>query len=110
MINSRVDIETKTIMQIIANTAATSYGIVGLSGKSNIINGINKVLNRNKIRNGVDVSTDENGLLIIDVRIFINNGLPIKQVINSLTNKIKFELEQYDIIIEELNIYVMGVK
>ena len=110
MNRAEIIINTKPIQKIIALIAQQSYGIVGLSSKNNLWNQFNDLLNTNKYQKGVRVANDENDDLIIDVYIIVKEGLPIKQIVGSFVNKIEYELKDHDLIISEINIFIMGVR
>lgn len=110
MNRAEVIINTKPIQKMIANIATQSYGIVGLSSRNNLWNQFNQLLHINQAYQGVKVANDENNDLIVEVHVIVKNGLPIKQIVNSFITKVEYDLKAQDLVVSEMNVYIMGVK
>ena len=75
----RITISREAIAQIVARTAAESYGVVGMAG-------------RRLRRKAIDVSTADGGGLRIDLHVVVEYGLNLAEVASGLRNRVAYEV------------------
>ncbi len=104
----QIDI-SKTAISTIANQAVNQcYGVVGMANK-NLANGIANLLSRDS-RRGIEVSVDEDGILI-DVYVIVEYGTRIRVVAESIQNTVKFHVEKaMGFPVKAVNVYIHGLR
>ena len=104
-----VDISTSAISTITNQAVNQCYGVVGMSQK-NIINGIASFLSADN-RRGINVHTNEDNEVGIDVYVVVEYGVPIRTVARSIQNTVKFHVEKtMGLPIHEVNVFVQGLR
>lgn len=99
---------------VIANYAGLAaiecFGIVGMAALS-VRDGIVKLLKKDSITRGINVSIDSDNKLTIDFHVIISYGVSIKTVADNLIENVKYKVEEYTgIEIKKINIFVDGVR
>ena len=84
----RITIAPEAIAQIVGHTAAECYGVVGMAGK-----GLKRRLTRDKLTQGIDVSSTAEGLRI-DLHVVIEYGLNLAEVAATVRSRVGYELER----------------
>ena len=104
-----ISIEEEVIARIAGNTAADSYGVVGMGAKS-LKDGIIHLLKRESITKGVSVSIiDEK--LNIDLQIIVEYGTNIPAIAETLTESVRYKIMEFiGLEVEHININVVGVR
>lgn len=104
-----VVVDTKVIAQIAGLTAIELYGIVGMAMVS-FKDGIVKMLSRNSLAKGVNV-TVENNEIFVDFHIIIEYGINIKAVTENLISTVRYKLETFSgMKVKHINVFVEGVR
>lgn len=76
----------------------------------NVKDGIVKLLKREYITHGINVTVSEN-MLILDFHVIVAYGVSIMAVSNNLIENVKYKVEEFTgLSIEKINIYVEGVQ
>ncbi len=83
-----IRIAPDAIAQIVGHTAAECYGVVGMAGK-----GLTRLLTRDKLRQGIDVSSTPEGLRI-DLHVVVEYGLNLAEVAATVRSRVGYELER----------------
>ena len=83
-----IRIAPDAIAQIVGHTAAECYGVVGMAGK-----GLTRLLTRDKLTQGIDVSSTADGLRI-DLHVVIEYGLNLAEVAATVRSRVGYELER----------------
>ena len=78
----RITIAAEAIAQIVGHTAAESYGIVAMSGKS-----LRDRLSRDKLTQGIDVSGAPGGLRL-DLHVVVEYGLNLAEVASTVRSRV----------------------
>ena len=84
----KITIAPDAIAQIVGHTAAECYGVVGMAGK-----GLTRLLTRDKLRQGIDVSSTPEGLRI-DLHVVVEYGLNLAEVAATVRNRVAYEVER----------------
>ena len=104
-----ISIEEEVIARIAGNTAADSYGVVGMGAKS-LKDGIIHLLKRESITKGVNVSIIDDKLNI-DLQIIVEYGTNIPAIAETLSESVRYKvLEFIGLEVEHININVVGVR
>ena len=73
--------------------------------------GLVKLLKRESLTRGVNVTYDENNKLIIDFHVIVAYGVSVSTVADNLVHNVKYKVEEFTgKVIEKINIYVEGVR
>jgi len=101
---------TRELVETLAGLATLDcYGLVGMV-PHNIQSGITNILGIDSIRKGVEVSSNEEGL-VIDVHVIIGYGLKISEVASNVMQKVVYVLENNaDLPVASVNVNVKGVR
>ena len=106
---NNVSIDTDVIAQYAGTVAVECFGIVGMASV-NVKDGIVKLLKREYITHGINVTVSEN-MLILDFHVIVAYGVSIMAVSNNLIENVKYKVEEFTgLSIEKINIYVQGVQ
>jgi uncharacterized alkaline shock family protein YloU len=104
-----VSIDTEVIAQYAGSVAVECFGIVGMASV-NVTDGIVKLLKKDKITRGINV-TFKNGQLTLDFHVIVAYGVSIKTVCDNLISNVKYKVEEFTgLDIEKINIFVEGVR
>ena len=102
-------IDTGAISRYAGNEAMECFGIVGMAAVS-MKDGFVKLLKRDSMERGINVSIHDNKLTI-DFHVIVAYGVSIKAVADNLMDAVKYKVEKYTgFEVEKINIYVEGVR
>lgn len=96
---------------LIGQTVTSCFGVAGMAN-SGATQNIRQFLFRknNYIDKGVSVSADGSEL-IIDLHIIITYGVNIQAIVDSITNKVRYTVEQATrLTVKKVNVFVDGMK
>ncbi|MDD6302426.1 MAG: Asp23/Gls24 family envelope stress response protein [Bacillales bacterium] len=106
-----INISLDAIAQIAGKAATECYGVVGMSKKNSLKDGISELLNIENYSKGVYVKKNNKGLIEVDIYIVMGYGLRITEAIAQVQKRVKYELEKnLNIKFSAVNVYVQGVK
>ena len=104
-----VMIEPEVIAMFAGTTAIESFGIVGMAAVS-MKDGLVKLLKMDSITRGINVSLDNNKL-VLDFHVIVAYGVSILAVTDNLISNVKYKVEEFTgIEIKKINIFVEGVR
>lgn len=104
-----VSIDTEVIAQYAGSVAVECFGIVGMAAV-NMTDGIVKLLKKEKITRGINVTLKDNKLTL-DFHVIVAYGVSIKTVCDNLISNVKYKVEEFTgLNIEKINIFVEGVR
>ena len=107
--NGEILIDNEVISKYAGLAAVECFGIVGMAAVS-VKDGLVKLLMRNNVSQGVNV-TVENNKLIIDFHITVAYGISIMTVSENLMDSVKYKVEEFTgMEVEKINIFVEGVR
>lgn len=105
-----VVIDTTVIARYAGLSAIECFGIVGMAMLS-VKDGFVKLLKKDSLTRGINVSIDEDNKITIDFHVIIAYGVSIKTVSENLIENVKYKVEEYTgIEIKKINIFVDGVR
>ncbi len=90
-------------------TAVARFGIVGMAAV-NMKDGLVRLLKRESLTHGINVSVKENAISI-DFHVIVSYGVSISTVADNLTDSVKYKVEEFTgMTVEKINIFVEGVR
>ena len=84
----RITIAADAIAQIVGQTAAECYGVVGMAGK-----GLKRLVTRDKLTQGIGVSGSGEGLRL-DLHVVVEYGLNLAEVAATVRSRVAYEVER----------------
>lgn len=105
-----VTIDTDVIATYAGSVAVECFGIVGMAAV-NMKDGLVKLLKRDYLSHGINVTVDENNEISIDFHVIVSYGVSIFTVSDNLTQTVKYRVEEFTgMKIKKINISVEGVR
>lgn len=102
-------IDNEVIAQYAGSVAVECFGVVGMAGV-NVKDGLVRLLKKESLTRGINVSV-ANNKLIIDLHIIVAYGVSILAVADNLISNVKYKVEEVTgIQIDKINILVEGVR
>jgi len=102
-------VDDDVIAKCAGASACECFGIVGMSAIS-VRDGLAKLLKVENLANGVNV-TVENNKLLIDLHVIVSYGVNIPSVCENLIENVKYRVEDTTgLEVKSINIYVEGVR
>jgi len=106
----QIDISNDVIATIAGGAAVDCYGIVGMSSKSQVKDGLSEILRKENFTRGVLVRQDEQQVHI-DMYIIVSYGTKISEIAHNVQSKVKYTLDKtVGLAVDTVNIYVQGVR
>ena len=104
-----VAIGNDVIAHYAGSIAMECFGIVGMAG-INVKDGLVKLLKKESMTRGINVSI-RNNKLTINFHVIVAYGVSILAVTDNLISNVKYKLEEFTgIEVEKINIFVEGVR
>lgn len=108
--HGKVAISEEVIATLAGSAALDCYGLVGMSSRKQLKDGIAELLGRDNFTRGVEVK-QENGRTIIDLYIIVMYGTKISEVAHNIQNKVRYVLNDVlGLQVDQINIIVQGVR
>ena len=106
----KVLIDGNVIATYAGSVAVECFGIVGMAA-INMKDGLVKLLKRDYLTHGIDVTVNQNNKITIDFHVIVSYGVSIATVTDNLIETVKYKVETFTgMEIEKINIYVEGVR
>ena len=106
----RVIIGNDVIATYAGSVAVECFGIVGMAAV-NVKDGIVRLLKKDYLTHGINVTIDENNDITIDFHVIISYGVSISTVTDNLIGTVKYRVEEFTgLHIKKINIFVEGVR
>lgn len=106
----RVVIGNDVIATYAGSVAVECFGIVGMAAV-NMKDGIVKLLKKDYLTHGINVTVDEENEITIDFHVIISYGVSISTVSDNLIQTVKYRVEEFTgMRIKKINIFVEGVR
>lgn len=103
-------ISPDVIARYAGTTACECFGIVGMAMIS-MKDGIVKLLKRDSLSKGIDVTINENNEISIDFHVIISYGVNISTIAENIISNVKYKVEAYTgMTVKKINIFVEGVR
>ena len=104
-----IQIDPEVIALYAGTTAVECFGIVGMAAV-NMKDGLVRLLKRESLTHGINVSVKENAISI-DFHVIVSYGVSISTVADNLTDSVKYKVEEFmGMTVEKINIFVEGVR
>ena len=104
-----VAIGNDVIAHYAGSIAMECFGIVGMAG-INVKDGLVKILKKESMTRGINVSI-RNNKLTINFHVIVAYGVSILAVTDNLISNVKYKLEEFTgIEVAKINIFVEGVR
>ncbi len=104
-----VAIGNDVIAHYAGSIAMECFGIVGMAG-INVKDGLVKLLKKESMTRGINVSI-RNNKLTINFHVIVAYGVSILAVTDNLISNVKYKVEEFTgIEVEKINIFVEGVR
>jgi len=98
-------IDNDVLAKYAGASAIECTGVVGMASV-NMKDGIVKLLKPDSLNHGVNVTLEENRI-IIDLHIIVSYGVSISAVVDNLISNVKYNVEEFSgIEVKKINIYV----
>jgi len=103
-------IDNDVIATYAGSVAVGCFGIVGMAAV-NMKDGLVKLLKRDYLTHGINVTIDNENKIIIDFHVIVSYGVSIHTVSENLIDTVRYKVEEFTgMKIEKINIYVEGVR
>ncbi|MBR0399175.1 MAG: Asp23/Gls24 family envelope stress response protein [Eubacterium sp.] len=104
-----VIINPDVIATYAGGVAVECFGIVGMAGL-NLKDGVIKVLRRDFLRRGINVTINQNRISL-DFHVIMAYGVSIQAVVENLISNVRYKLEEFTgMELERIRVYVEGVR
>lgn len=111
-VNTRIGeivIDNEVLAKYAGASAVECFGVVGMASV-NMKDGIAKLLKKDYLSHGVNV-TVENNKVTIDLHIIVSYGVSISAVADNLISNVKYNVEEFSgLEVEKINVFVEGVR
>ena len=105
-----VTIDPDVIATYAGSVAVECFGIVGMAAV-NLKDGLVKLLKRDYLSHGINVTIDDNNEISIDFHVIVSYGVSIFTVSDNLIETVKYRVEEFTgMKIKKINISVEGVR
>lgn len=105
-----IHVDNDVIAKYAGATAVECFGIVGMATIS-VKDGIVKLLKKESLTQGINVTVDADNRLIIDFHVIVAYGVSISTVADNLVHNVKYKLEEFTgLKVGRINVYVEGVR
>ena len=106
----QIQIDTDVIALYAGTTAVECFGIVGMAAVS-MTDGLVKLLKKESITKGIDVTIDEDNSITIDFHVIVSYGVNISSVSDNLVENVRYKVEEFTgLKVTKINIFVEGVR
>ncbi len=106
----KVLIDESVIATYAGSVAVECFGIVGMAAV-NMRDGLVKLLKKEHLRHGINVTVDEDNEITIDFHVIVVYGVCINTVADNLIETVKYKVETFTgMQIKRINIDVQGVR
>ncbi len=105
-----VTIDPEVIATYAGSVAVECFGIVGMAAV-NMKDGLVKLLKRDYLSHGIQVTVDDENEISIDFHVIISYGVSLFTVTDNLKETVKYRVEEFTgMKIKKINISVEGVR
>ena len=104
-----IKIENEVIAKYAGSSAVECFGVVGMAWV-NVKDGIVRLLKKDNITRGVNVSVKDDSL-IINLHIIVAYGVSISAVADNLISNVRYKVEEFtNMKVNKINVIVEGVR
>ncbi|MDD6157087.1 MAG: Asp23/Gls24 family envelope stress response protein [Lachnospiraceae bacterium] len=106
----QIIIGSDVIATYAGSVAVECFGIVGMAAV-NVKDGLVKLLKRDYLNHGINVTIDEDNKITIDFHVIVAYDVNISTIADNLIETVKYKVESFTgMTIDKINIYVEGVR
>lgn len=107
----QIEINDDFFSDLIGHTVTSCFGVAGMAN-SGASQGLRAFFFRRRSYLDQGVSVRSNGTdLTIDLHIFVTYGVNIAAIVDSITNKVRYTVEQATgLLVKKINVFVDGMK
>ncbi len=106
----KMTIDPEVVATYAGSVAVECFGIVGMAAV-NVKDGLVKLLKKDYLSHGINVTIDETNNLTIDFHVIIAYGVSINSLIDNLFSSVKYKVEEFTgLKIKKINVSVEGVR
>lgn len=103
-------VDENVISTYAGSVAVECFGIVGMAAV-NIKDGIVKLLKKDYLNHGIDVTVESKNEINIDFHVIVVYGVSIQTVAENLVDTVKYKVESFTgMKINKINVIVEGVR
>ena len=104
-----IKIENEVIAKYAGSSAVECFGVVGMASV-NVKDGFVRLLKKDNITRGVNVSVKDDSL-IINLHIIVAYGVSISAVADNLIRNVRYKVEEFtNMKVNKINVIVEGVR
>ena len=104
-----ITVDNDVLAKYAGSAAVECFGVIGMASV-NMKDGIVKLLMRDNLSHGVNVTLEDNKITI-DLHIIVSYGVSISAVADNLISNVKYSVEEFSgLEVQKINIYVEGVR
>jgi uncharacterized alkaline shock family protein YloU len=104
-----ISIDNDVLAKYAGASAIECFGVDGMASV-NMKDGIVKLLKKDSLSHGVNVTLEDNKITI-DLHIIVSYGVSISAVADNLISNVKYNVEEFSgIEVKKINIFVEGVR
>ena len=105
-----VQIDKEVIAKYAGSSAVECFGVVGMATVG-VKDGFAKLLKRESLTHGVEVTVTEENKITIDLHIIVSYGVSISAVTDNLISNVKYKVEEFaGLPVERISVFVEGVR
>ena len=106
----KVIIDKEVIASYAGSIAVECFGIVGM-GAINMKDGIVKLLKKDYLSHGIDVTVDEDNNVSLDFHCIISYGVGISTVADNLMQTVRYKVEEFTgMPVKRVRVFVEGIR
>ena len=108
--NGLISIDNEVIARYAGTAAVECFGVVGMASV-NVKDGLVKLLKKDNISHGVNVTLDDSERLVINLHIIVAYGVSISAVADNLISNVRYKVEEFTgLDVDKVNVLVEGVR
>ena len=109
--NGKISISNEVIATIAGISATSCFGVRGMVVK-NMTDGIVRLLKRDYMTKGVNVTESENGNSVnIELHIAVKHGINIKAACASIINEVQYNVEKYTgVCVGNIDVFIEDIR
>ena len=104
--NGNVNVSTGVYTDIAGTVASNCFGVKGMAARS-VKDGMYKLLRKESMSKGVNVTLHEDDTISIDLHIMVDNGVNLSSVGEAIISRVRYEVSKYTgTEVRAVNVYV----
>lgn len=105
----QIKISDEAISTLVGTQVNECYGVVGMTSKNVLKDGVNALLKKENYSKGVVITNEKDGLKI-ELYVVLCYGVKISEVVASIQQRVKYVVEKtLAMDVESVNVFVEGI-